>query len=161
VKPFTLVATIRVAVRTMDFYQLVATVSLVLQIIVLGLLLGGYMLKRAKKFRYHGIAMLAAVVLHLTVIFALMIPSFFLTVIPIISANAASALALIAPFHAIIGIVAAVLGVWIVASWRLRTSLQYCTPKKRIMLVTFTLWVITLLLGILLYLHFYTTLLPL
>jgi hypothetical protein len=58
------------------------------------------------------------------------------------------------------GIIVAVLGVWIVTSWRLRTSLQYCSPKKKLMLLTLTSWLIALLLGILLYLHFYTTILP-
>jgi uncharacterized membrane protein YozB (DUF420 family) len=145
----------------MDYYQLVATISLTIQIIVLILLLSGYSLKRMKKFRQHGITMLTAVILHVIMILAVMLPSFILGVIPLILANTSFALTIMAPLHGIMGIIAAVLGVWIVASWRLRTSLQYCMPKKKLMLLTLTLWLIALLLGILLYLHFYTTILPL
>ena len=105
--------------------------------------------------------MLIAVVLHTITILTVMLPSFVLGIIPYISTNATDTIAIIAAVHGITGIIAAVLGVWIVASWRLRKSLQYCAPKKKIMLVTLTLWVITLILGILLYLNFYTTLLPL
>jgi hypothetical protein len=145
----------------MDYYQLVATISLAVQIVVLVLLLGGYWLKSMKKFRQHGITMLTAVILHVIMILAVMLPSLVLGVIPLILANTSIVVTIVAPLHGIMGIIAAVLGVWIVASWRLRASLQYCIPKKKLMLLTLTLWLIVLLLGILLYLHFYTTILPL
>jgi hypothetical protein len=145
----------------MEYYQLAVTISLVLQIVVLVLLFSSLALKGKKKFRQHGITMVIAVVLHTITILTVMLPSFVLGIIPYISTNATDTIAIIAAVHGITGIIAAVLGVWIVASWRLRASLQYCAPKKKIMLVTLTLWVIALLLGILLYLNFYTTLLHL
>jgi uncharacterized membrane protein YozB (DUF420 family) len=148
----------------MDYYQLVATINLIVQVAVLVLLMGGYWLKRIQKFRQHGITMLAAVILHIITVLAVMLPSFVLGVIPLIFDGASFALAMVASFHGIMGIIAAVLGVWIVTSWRLRASLQYCggsAPKKKLMRLTLILWVIALLLGILLYLHFYTTILPL
>lgn len=144
----------------MNYYQLVATSTLIFQIVVLVLLIGGYWLKRVKKFRQHGITMLTAVVLHIIMILTIMLPSFVLAIIPHILADKSAVLTIVAPLHGIMGITAAVLGVWIVASWRLRTSLRYCTPKRKLMLLTLILWLIALLLGILLYLHFYTTILP-
>jgi hypothetical protein len=63
-------------------FALIATTSLTIEIIVLSLLLYGYMLKRQLKFRRHGITMAVAVVLHLIMIFAIMIPSFVLAVFP-------------------------------------------------------------------------------
>jgi len=95
------------------------------------------------------------------VILGVMLPSLVLGVIPLILENSSLLVTIVAPLHGIMGIIAAVLGVWIVASWRLRASLQYCMPKKKFMLLTLTLWLIALLLGILLYLHFYTTILSL
>jgi hypothetical protein len=145
----------------MDYYQLVGTISLAVQIVVLVLLLGGYSLKRMKKFRQHGMTMFTAVILHVIMILAVMLPSLVLGVIPLILTNTSIVVTIVAPLHGIMGIIAAVLGVWIVASWRLRASLRYCIPKKKLMLLTLTLWLIALLLGILLYLHFYTTILPL
>jgi len=60
----------------MDTLQILATFNLVIQLVVIGLLLGGYWLKRMKKFRQHGITMLSAVVLHAILIFTWMIWSF-------------------------------------------------------------------------------------
>jgi hypothetical protein len=143
-----------------DYIHLAATISLAFQIVILILLLGGYSLKRMKKLRQHGITMLVAVVLHIIMIFAVMLPSLVSSVIPLILVNSSTAVTIVAPLHGITGIIAAVLGVWIVTSWRLRASLQYCAAKKKLMDLTLTLWLIALLLGILLYLHFYTTVLP-
>ncbi|MBN1244144.1 hypothetical protein JXA31_00960 [Candidatus Bathyarchaeota archaeon] len=141
----------------MDIYTLIATVSLVLQIAVLILLFGSLGLKGRKKLRQHGITMLIAVVLHTISILAVMIPSFGV----ITSGDFPVLISAIAYVHGITGIIAEVFGVWIIATWRLRTSLQYCAPKKKLMRLTLILWLIALFLGILLYLHFYTTLLPL
>ncbi len=139
--------------------MLIATISLAFQVGIIILLLGGYLLKRKKRFRQHGITMLTGVVLHLIVIMAIMVPSFVLGIIPLISTNATIAVAIIAPVHAITGTTTAILGVWIVASWRLRGSFEYCAPKKKIMRATLILWATTLTIGVLLYLSLYTTLL--
>jgi hypothetical protein len=141
----------------MDIYTLIATVSFVLQIAVLILLLGSLGLKGRKKFRQHGITMLIAVVLHTISILAVMMPSFR----AITSGDFSAVVSAITYVHGIAGILAEVFGVWIIASWRLRASLKHCAPKKNLMRLTLILWFIALFLGILLYLHFYTTLLPL
>jgi uncharacterized membrane protein YozB (DUF420 family) len=141
----------------MDIYQLIATINLSLQIAVFFLLMGGYKLKRMKKFRQHGIAMFTAVVLHTISILVIMIPSFSV----IIPGSFPVIVLAVTSLHGILGILTEILGVFIVASWRLRTSLQYCTPKKKLMRFTLILWLSALILGILVYLHFYTTLLPL
>lgn len=141
----------------MSFYTLVATTSFVLQIAVLMLLLGSLTLKGKKKFREHGITMLIAVVLHTISIFAVMVPSFG----AITSGGFSAVTAAVTYVHGISGIIAEAFGVWIVVSWRLRTSLQYCIAKKKLMLITLIAWLTALVLGTLLYLHFYTTLLPL
>jgi uncharacterized membrane protein YozB (DUF420 family) len=136
----------------MDYYQLVATSSLFIQIVVLVLLIGGYWLKRMKKFRQHGITMLTAVVLHTVMILAWMMPSFSSFLGSSVSINLADMIVVTILVHAFMGIAADLLGIWLVASWRLRADMKTCFAKKSIMRVTITLWLIALVLGIILYL---------
>jgi uncharacterized membrane protein YozB (DUF420 family) len=53
--------------------------------------------------------------------------------------------------HAGLGGTALVLGVFLVASWHLQASTQNCMRRKKMMRLTFVLWVLALILGILLY----------
>jgi len=136
----------------MDYYQLVATISLTIQIAVLVLLFTGIWLKGMKKFRQHGITMLTAVVLHTIMILAWMIPSFSSLFSPPSSINLADIITVTILVHAFTGIAADILGIWLVASWRLRADMKTCFAKKSAMRVTITLWLIALVLGIILYL---------
>jgi uncharacterized membrane protein YozB (DUF420 family) len=131
-----------------------STISLVIQLVVLGLLLGGVWLKATKKFRQHGIAMLIAVVLHAVMIFAWMIPSFDLFISPG-PINLADTITVIILVHAFTGIIATVLGIWLIAAWHLKADMKTCFAKKRIMLATITLWLIALLIGFILYLKIF------
>jgi uncharacterized membrane protein YozB (DUF420 family) len=128
-----------------------ATLSFVIQLVVLGLLIGGYLLKTTKKFRQHGITMLTALVLHAVIVLAWMIPSLSLFISPS-SINLADTITVIILVHAFMGVVAIILGVWLVGSWRLRADMRTCFAKKNVMRVTITLWLIALVLGIILYL---------
>ncbi len=137
----------------MDFYFWVATVTLAIQLFVLGLLIAGYVFKRQNKFRRHGLLMFTAVVLHIILVFVIMAPS--LGVIVFTPTEISSATIGLAVVHAALGLITLILGVWIAATWRLRQSLQYCQPKKRIMRVTFILWIITIAVGATLYFSLY------
>lgn len=131
---------------------LIITTSLTIQIIVLFLLMYGYLLKRKLKFRQHGITMAAAVVLHLTMVFYIMIPSFILAVIPdYIVPAPLEIVSVVGLIHGILGTITLSMGVWIVASWRFRKNLNGCFNRKKTMLKTLTVWVATLVFGITLY----------
>jgi uncharacterized membrane protein YozB (DUF420 family) len=143
----------------MDYYLLVSTLSLIFQITVFILLLEGYILKKQQRFRLHGIFMLLSVVLHLVVILALMVPSFVLGVIPLITTQSFDANTILGPVHAATGTAAVVLGVWIVASWRLRQSNEFCAPKKKWMRITLAVWLTALVAGFLFYLSLFGQLL--
>jgi len=148
------------AVEFMEPFVL-ATISLVLQIVILVLLPGSIELKRRKKFRQHGITMLLAVVLHTIMILLVMIPSFVIGFIPYFSTDVLDTISIIAIVHGTMGILAEILGVFVVTSWRLQKSLRYCTPRKKLMRVTLILWLTALFLGILLYTVLYLAILPL
>ena len=134
----------------MDLYTLMRQYNLYLQVLFLAVVFVSYGLQKQKKFRLHGITMLAAVVLHLISVIIVMIPS-YINFLPLIAEGALGAVFIIALVHGIIGILTTVLAVWIVASWRLRQSLKYCAPKKNAMRVTLMLWVLAVILAVLLY----------
>jgi len=136
----------------MDTFQIIATISLVIQLVVLGLLFGGVWLKTMKKFRQHGITMLSAIVLHAILIFSWMIPLFSIFLSDPGSINLADTLVIVILVHSSTGIIAFVLGIWLAGSWHLKADMKTCFAKKNIMRVTLALWLMALFLGIILYL---------
>ena len=136
-------------------YALIATTNLTIQIVVLFLLLYGYLLKRQRRFRQHGIAMFVAVVLHLAMVFAIMIPSFVLAIVPdFIVPNVYGIISVVTLVMVVAGALAVSLGIWLVVSWRVK-GLKGCFNKKRIMLTTMAMWLVSLSFGIALYIIFY------
>ena len=129
-----------------------ATISFVIQLVILGLLLGGVWLKATKQFRQHGITMLTALVFHIVIVLAWMIPMFSSLFITHGSINLAHTITVIILVHAFAGISSIILGIWLVASWRLRANIKKCFAKKNVMCVTITLWLTALVIGIYLYL---------
>ena len=125
---------------------------MVIQTIVLVLLIGSIWLKGTKKLRQHGITMLAAVVLHIVTIISWMIPSFSSIFTLSGAINFVDVLTVAIIMHAVTGVAAAILGIWLVASWRLKADMKTCFTKKSVMRVTITLWLIALAIGIILYL---------
>lgn len=134
----------------MALHSLIQQYNLYLQVLFLALVFVSLGLKMQKKFRLHGITMLVAVVLHLISVIIVMIPS-YISLLPLIAEGALNATSIIALVHGIIGILTAVLAVWIVASWRLRQSLKYCAPKKNVMRATLILWILAVIVAILMY----------
>jgi hypothetical protein len=131
---------------------LTITASLIIQIIVLFLLIFGYFFKRKLKFRQHGITMTVAFVLHLSMVFYIMIPSFVSAVVPEYIVPTPLAIeSVVGLIHGILGTITLLLGVWLVASWRFSKNIQGCISRKKYMLKTLTVWVATLVFGITLY----------
>lgn len=126
---------------------IIATSSLVVELVVISLLSFSYFLKRRKMYRQHGIVNTAAVGLHLVTILSWMVWS-FLAIFPITLGNF---LHIITLAHVTLGIIAASLGVWLVGAWHLQSDVQKCFGRKRVMLKAITLWTITVVLGVVLY----------
>jgi hypothetical protein len=128
-----------------------STVSLGIQIVVLCLLIGAVFLKTHKKYRQHGIVMFSAIVLHIVSILAIMVPSFRTYIGPGVI-NFSDPWAIVTFVHVSAGFMTALFGIWLVGSWHLKTNIQGCFQKKRFMDVTLILWMLSIVLGILLYL---------
>jgi uncharacterized membrane protein YozB (DUF420 family) len=138
---------------------LIPTIGLIIQIIVLGLLFYGYFLNKRLMFKQHGKIMALAVALHLIAIFSVMVPSFLLAVIQqYIVPHFFGIISILSLIHVPLGIIAASLGVWFVVAWRLQ-GLKGCFNRKRKMLLTMTIWLVSILLGMTLYTLFYRNLL--
>lgn len=132
-------------------FALVATASLAVQIVVLFLLVYGFWLRKKNMISRHAAVMTAAVALHLTMIFGIMVPGLVLAIVPeFVVLHVFGLTSVITLIHVPFGIAAVSLGVWLVASWRFK-DLKRCFRKKRIMLATMTLWLISLSFGIILY----------
>lgn len=129
-----------------------STISLVIQVVVLALLISAYMLKKQNRFRQHGLVMFSAVVLHIVSILAVMIPSFTAFFAAPSLIDYADAFVLITLIHVITGTTAAILGVWLVGVWHLQKNLQPCFRRKRVMDITIILWMLSIFIGIFLYL---------
>ncbi|MGA3059805.1 MAG: hypothetical protein ABSD92_05490 [Candidatus Bathyarchaeia archaeon] len=132
-------------------FALIATASLTIQIVVLFLLSYGYLLKRHLRFREHGKAMFIAVVLHLSTVFTVMIPSFVLAIVPnFILPNSNGITSVVTLVMLVTGTLAVSLGVWLVVSWRFH-DWEDCVKRKRIMITTMAAWLVSLSFGIVLY----------
>ena len=138
-----------------------ATVSLAFQITVLALLIVAYALKNRKKFRRHGIIMTSAVVLHIITILTVMVPSFTSYIPSSGVIDYTNPILIITLIHVALGLIAVVLGIWLAASWHLKTDLKRCFANKKLMKPTLTMWVIAILLGIFLYITIWATTLQL
>jgi len=136
----------------MDYYLLVSSLTLFLQVGVFLLVISGFLLRKQKLFRAHGLAMFAGVILHLVSVIVIMVPSFVVGLVPFIAEKPSNVISIVSFPHAIVGSVAAILGVWIVFSWRLRHGLQFCAPKRKWMKLTLWIWLTSLTLGFMLYL---------
>jgi hypothetical protein len=133
-------------------FVVTSTVSIVLQMAVLALLAFSLSMKSKKKFRLHGTIMLVVVLLHLSSIFLVMVPSLIGFVIAPEGFNVSNATSALTLVHASAGISAAALGIGLVSAWRLNIDVVPCFKRKRIMDVTFALWLIAIAIGVYLYL---------
>ena len=136
-----------------------ATISLAIQITVLALLIIAVTLKNRKKFRQHGITMTAAVVLHIITILYVMIPSLTSFTSSPGTSLGLDPIVIISFIHVALGFITVALGIWLAASWHLKTDLQTCFSNKRLMKPTIALWFIAILLGVTIYITIWAELL--
>jgi len=134
----------------MDYIALIASLSLVVQIITLSIVISGYILKRRMRFIEHGTLMLVAVAMQFVSFLLIMGPAFLIIVEngfvqrPIL-------LSTVTLVHAILGGTALTTGIWITTSWHLQKSITNCIKKRKFMRYLIIIWILALSLGITLY----------
>ena len=128
------------------------TVTIELQIIVLLLLLVGVSFARGKKpggnLIRHAMATTLAFGIHMTSVFIVMIPSFYVNFLLVLSGFDIVS-GTIVWLHIVTGIIAPVLGFILIASWGFRSPPKMtCAKRRKLMMPTFLIWTISLISGI-------------
>lgn len=130
--------------------------SAVLQIVILVILFASMGFKQKNKYWQHGFLTLVATVLNLFSFLLVMLPSVLR--MEIIQTQPFNIISILALSHSAIGAITVLLSVWLVAAWRLQSAPKECFKRKNLMWITMALWVLSLILGFLLYAYLYTTL---
>ena len=130
------------------------SISLALQVAILFLLIIGLPFVKGKdsknNAKRHGYSTLAAIVLHTVLIFGVMVPSFGSNLEEIAGFSLVEAFTVWS--HVVLGALAEVLAVGLVASWLLKSpSKMTCYRTKAWMTPIFIIWAISLVNGALLH----------
>lgn len=128
--------------------------NLALQILILITLTASFILKKMQKYLLHGTTMLIAVVLNAVSFLLIMGPSLS-NLREFIALYTSNELAVATLIHAALGTVTEILGIYVVASWRFQSTPLGCARRKKLMRLTFVLWVAALIFGILVYRFLY------
>ena len=133
-----------------EVHEWMAFANLVLQIVILLLIGLSLLLKKKKKFVWHGNVMLVAVLINGVLLLSHMGPS----LIYLLRAEIPSldSVAFVGLFHGIVGAVAEFLGIWLVGTWAyVQSETKYCVKRKKLMRTILAFWVVALGLGLVYY----------
>jgi hypothetical protein len=134
-----------------EVHEWMAFANLVIQIAILLLIGLSLLLKKKKKFVWHGNVMLVAVLINGVLLLSHMGPSLIYLLreeIPLLDS-----VAFVGLFHGIVGAVAEFLGIWLVGTWAyVQSETKYCIKRKRLMRIILAFWIAALALGFLYYL---------
>ena len=133
-----------------------ADLNLIFQLITFILIIISVVFKMKKKFKTHGQLMGVAIVMHIISFVAIMGPVFFTDfkgLVSLVSYPEVQTMWI----HLIPGLISIILGTLIVLLWALNpNNLAACRKRKRIMDITITLWLTSLIFGLTTYTLFYT-----
>lgn len=125
-------------------------INLVIQFFILVVFLTSLVFKWKKRYFVHGTLMLVAVISYLTS-FLWVVSSHASTFTQWIEQFFSNSLTLtVFGIHTFLGVLSGLLAIWIVGSWRLRST-QFCTKNKKKMRFTAILWISSYIMGVLLY----------
>jgi uncharacterized membrane protein YozB (DUF420 family) len=120
-----------------------STPNLVIQAIITAALTLGIFYVKRRKIAPHGYLTLAAVVLNALSVIIVMLPS----AVRIVSGASMNAFTMVVIAHSILGAVAIVVGVYLVAVWRLRKPGESCFKLRNYMRPLAMVWIISAALG--------------
>ncbi len=120
-----------------------STPNLIIQAIITAALTLGIFYVKKRKITPHGYVTLAAVVLNALSVIIVMLPS----VLRIIDGASMNAFTLVVIVHSILGAVAIVVGVYLMAVWRLRKPGESCFKLRNYMRPLTMVWILSVALG--------------
>jgi len=125
-------------------------ISMILQLVALGLILVGFVIARRRSYMPHGIVMFIATLLNTGGILVVMIP-----VALRLGDSSLPGLNMLFRAHAVLGLIIEVAAVYLVADWRFQKPGPTCFQRKNWMLTLAIGWIAELILGMLLYMRLY------
>nr|MBC7244570.1 DUF420 domain-containing protein [Chloroflexota bacterium] len=135
--------------------NLIADINLILQVAILVILIVGVFQAKRRKFQVHHTWMTVAIIANAVLIIAIMNPSFF-RILPFALRNPGADKPTVLWPHMLLGAVAELLGVYTVLSGNMgQSGTQRRRNFKWLMRVTFLLWFLALVAGIVLYMVWY------
>jgi uncharacterized membrane protein YozB (DUF420 family) len=126
------------------FHDLMGSINLVVQIIILLMIYLGVRFKRRNDLVAHGNMMIIAVIVNFISVVLVMVPSIIYYYVSEPTKLGYS----FGRVHAVIGGVAMALSLWMTVPWAARGSnSRFCAGKRAPMIVTAALWVLSILMG--------------
>ena len=120
-----------------------STPNLMIQAIITAALTLGIFYVKRRKIIPHGYVTLVAVVLNALSVIIVMLPS----AVRIVSGASVNAFTLVVIVHSILGAAAIVVGVYLVAVWRLRKPGESCFKLRNYMRPLAMVWILSAALG--------------
>jgi hypothetical protein len=131
-----------------EWMALANLVILVSLLLIIGL---SVFLQRKRKFVWHGNTMFLVVMIAGLLTLAHMGPSLFWVIVEAL--GELDVVTITGIVHGVIGSLTLSLGIWLVGMWAYNQSgeTQFCAPKKKLMRQVLTLWIASLILGLIYY----------
>lgn len=120
-----------------------STPNLVVQAIITAILLIGVFYVKRRRIASHGYLTLAAVILNVVSVLVIMLPSVF----RILTGATFNAFTLVVLTHSILGTATVIVGVYLVATWRLRKPGESCFMLRNYMKPLAIIWILSAALG--------------
>jgi uncharacterized membrane protein YozB (DUF420 family) len=134
---------IKVATSSGSVVAMPSTPNLIIQAVITVLLTIGVFHVKRRKLISHGYATLAAVILNALSVIIVMLPS----VLRILTGASLNSFTLIVIIHSILGAAAVIVGVYLMATWRLRTPGASCFRLRNYMRPLAIIWILSAALG--------------
>ena len=124
--------------------------SMILQLLSLGILVVGFIVVKQKKYKIHGTTMLAAGILNIISILTVMLP-----VALRLSDSSIPGFTLLFRSHILLGLVVIAISGYILIDWRFQNPGPTCFQRKKWMLGLSLAWMAQVIMGILVFLKLY------
>ncbi len=125
-------------------------ISVILQLVVMGVIFVGFMFAKRRSFMTHGIVLFIATLLNTGAILVVMIP-----VALRLGDSSVIGLNMLFRAHMVVGLIVEAAAIYILAEWRFQKPGPTCFQRKKWMLTLALVWMGELILGLLLYMRLY------